>query len=94
MDRLPCYNGSEGTPLNHQILATLHQHSKAQDIHVLIDTGCLQVKIIGAKIAALLAKDGGPTYGTNIVLTVGVGVQSYGVQGIMNVTVTLQNNEE
>ena len=71
-DRPPCCNGSEGTPLNHLIPATLHLLSQAHDIHVLIDTGCLQVNIISAKIAALLAKDGGLTYGTNIVLTAGV----------------------
>jgi len=90
----PCCNGSEVTPLNHLISETLHLHCQAHDIHVLIDTGCLQVNIISAKIAALLAKDGGPTYGTNIVLTAGVGGQSYGVQGIMNVTVTLMNNDD
>ena len=35
-----------------------------------------------------------PTYGTNIVLTAEVGQQSYGVQGIMNVTVTLTSNDD
>jgi len=93
-DRPPCSNGSEGTPLNHLIPTTLHLYSKAHDIHVLIDTDFLQVNIISAKIAALLVKDGGPTYGTNIVLTAVLRGQSYGVQGIMNVTVALKNNEE
>ena len=74
------------------IPATLHLHSQAHDIHVLIGTGYLQVSIISAKIAALLAKDGGLTYVTNIVLTAGIVRKSYGVQGIMNVTVTVKNN--
>ena len=78
-DRPPCCNGNEGTSLNHLIPETLHLHNKAHDIHVLIETGCLQVNIFSSKIAALLAKDEGPTYGTNIVLTAGLGGQSYGV---------------
>ena len=94
-DRPSCCNGCEGTSLNHLIPSTLHLYGQAHDIHVLIDMGCLQVHIIiSAKIASFLAKDGGPTYGTNIILTAGVGGQSYGVQGIMNVTVTLKNNED
>jgi len=92
-DRSPSCTGTEGTPLNHLIPETLHLHSQADDIHVLIETGCLQVNIISSEIASLLAKDGGPTYGTNIVLTAGVGGQSYGVQGILHVTVTLKNND-
>ena len=42
----------------------------------------------------MLAKDGGTTYGTNMVLTAGVGGKSYAVQGIMNVTATLMNNDD
>ena len=58
--------------------------------NILIDAGCLQANIISANIATLLAKDGGQIVGTRILLTAGVGSQSYGVQGIMNVTVTFK----
>ena len=92
--RQPFANGSEEIPFNHLIPATLHLHSQAHNIHVPIDTGCLQVNIISAKIAALLAKDGGPMYGTNIVLTAGVGGQSYGMQGVINVTALKNTYDE
>jgi len=60
-DRPPCCKGNP---------ATLHLRNNAHIINVLIDIGCLQAKITNAKIATLLAKDGGQTFGTNIVLTV------------------------
>jgi len=86
--RLPCCDGHDGSTSPHLIRATLHLRHNAPLIYVLIDTGCLQTNMISAKIAALLAKDGGQTYDTNIVLTSGVGGQSYKVQGIMNLTIT------
>ena len=89
----PCYKGNEDPPLNRLIPATLHLHSQAHDIHVLIDTVCLQVNIINSRIASFLARDGS-TYGTNIVLTAEVGGQSYEMQWIMDVTVTLKNNDD
>ena len=56
----------------------LASRSHAHIINVLIDTGCLHANIISAKIASVLAKDGGQKYRTNIVLTAGVGDQSCG----------------
>jgi len=84
-DRPPCCTGTEA-PILHPVLpATLHLRNNAHTyiMNVLIDNGCLQANIISVNIATLLAKDGGHIFGTNIVLTAGVGGQSYGFQGIM-----------
>ena len=90
-DRPPCCTGNKGPLLSQLLPDTLHLRSQSHNINVLIDTGCLQANIISAKIASLLAKDGGPT---NIVLTEGIDGQSYGVQGIMNVTVNFKTNNK
>ena len=63
-------------------------------IRPLIDTVCLQTNIINTRVADMLNKDGGTLYKTDIILTAGVGGQSYGVQGIMNLTIMLTNNDE
>jgi hypothetical protein len=57
-------------------------------INVLIDTGCLQTNIISSLVAQLLDRDRGTRYDTSVALTSGVGGRSYGVQGIMNLTIT------
>ena len=88
-DRPPCCTNNTASIL-HLLPATIHLRNNAHLIHVLIDTGCLQANVISANIAKLLATDGGQIFGTNIVLIAGVGGQSYGVQGIMNVTVTFK----
>ena len=84
-NRPPCCTNNTAPILHHLLPATIHLRNNAHLIHVLVDTGCLQANIIDANIAKLLATDGGQIFGTNIVLTAGVGGQSYGVQGIMNV---------
>ena len=50
-----------------------------------------KTNIINTRVADLLNKDGGTSYKTDIILTAGV---AYGVQGIMNLTITLTNNDE
>jgi hypothetical protein len=63
--------------LGHLYCTTIHLRNNAHIINVLIDTGCLQANIISANIAKLPATDGSQIFGTNIVLTAGVGGQSY-----------------
>jgi len=82
-DLPPCCTRT-GAPI---LPATIHLRN---NVHIINDTGCLHANIVSANIAKLLATDGGQNFGINIVLTAGVGGQSYGVQGIMNVTVTLK----
>ena len=70
-DRPPCCTNTTAPILHHLLPTTIHLRNNAHLIHVLIDTGCLQANIISAKIAKLLATDGGQIFGTNIVLTAG-----------------------
>ena len=49
--------------------------------------------ILGLRMEGLLNADGGTLYKSDIILTAGVGGRSYSVQGIMNLTITLTNNE-
>ena len=70
------------------IPATLRLRQNVSVIHVLVDNGFLRTNLISILVADLLNADGGTLHKTDIILTVGVGEQSYGVQGIMNVTIT------
>jgi len=83
--------GSRYHPGNYQ---HLRLHSNSPFSYVQIDAGCLQINLIRAKTAALLANEGDQTYDTNIFLTAGVGGQTYGVQGIMNLTITTNDEAE
>ena len=92
--RPPCCSKTNGGISEYLIPATLRLRNNATVIHVLIDTGCLQTNIINTRVADLLNADGGTLYKTDIILTAGVGGLSYGVQGVMNLTITLTNNDE
>jgi len=59
---------------------------------VLIDTGCMQTKVLSERIGTLLRKDGGKVFETDVALTSGVGGVSYEVQGIMTLMVALPLN--
>jgi hypothetical protein len=91
--RPPCCRKNNGGISESLIPATLRLRNNATVIHVLIDTGCLQTNIINTRVANLLNADGGTLYKTDIILTAGVGGLSYGVQGVMNLTITLTNND-
>ena len=94
-NRPPCCAGSlTGLALGTLVPAILQLRLIRPTIHVLIDTGCLQTNIISSSVAALLERDGGSIFETNIVLTVGVGGTSYGVQGIMNLTITFPGGQD
>ena len=94
-NRPPCCAGSlTGSALGTLVPAILQLRLIRPTIHVLIDTGCLQTNIISSSVAALLERDGGSIFETNIVLTAGVGGTSYGVQGIMNLTITFPGGQD
>ena len=61
-------------------------------IIVLIDPGCLQTNVVSARIAALLRQDGKPMRRANVKLASGVGGITYGVNGMMDVTMLLTAN--
>ena len=90
--RPPCCRHTNGGILEHLIPATLLLRTNASVIHVLV--GCLQTNIISKRVAYFLDVDGGILYKTDIIFMTRVGGQSYGVQGIMNLTITLTNYDE
>ena len=92
--RPPCCTKIDGGISEYLIPATLRLRNNATVIHVLIDTGCLQTNIINTRVADLLNADGGTLYKTDIILTAGVGGRSYGVQGVMNMTLALTNHDD
>ena len=92
--RPPCCSKTNGGISAYLIPATLRLRNNATVIHVLIDTGCPQTNIINTWVVDLLNGDGGTLYKTDIILTAGVGGLSYGVQGVMNLTITLTNNDD
>ena len=93
--RPPCCSHTNGGISEYLIPGTIRLRNNASVIHVLIDTGCLQTNIIYARFALsdLLNADVGTLYKTDIILTTGVRGRSYGVQDIMNLTITLTNND-
>jgi len=94
-NRPPCCTGSlTGSALGTLVPAILRLRLMRPTIHVLINTDCLQTNIISSSVAALLERDGGSIFETNIVLTAGVGGTSYGVQGIMNLTITFPGGQD
>ena len=73
------------------ISGQLHIATSLLPIHVLIDTDCTQTNVVSARIAAALRKEGGEIQKASITLTSGVGGRWYGVERVMNVTVSLKS---
>ena len=91
-NRPPCCSHCNGGISEYLISATLRNNATV--IHVLIDTGCPQTNVISTRVADLLKADGGSLFKTDIILTAGVGGRSYGVQGVMKLTITPMNHDD
>ena len=90
----PCcvnYNGTEGKEL--LIPGLLHFATSQIPVLVLIDTGCMQTNVVSARVAATIKKAGGVIQKASVTLTSGVVGQSYGVEGIMNVNISLTSSK-
>jgi len=62
-------------------------------ILVPIDTACIQTNAVSARVAVTIRKAGGVIQKASVTLTSEVGGQSYGVEGIMNVNISLTSSK-
>ena len=87
--RPPCCSNCHGS--EQPILGTLHLQNNTAAINVLIDTGCLQTNVVSARVAALLRQDGKILRKAGVQLVSGVGGVTYGVEGMVDATVSLKS---
>ena len=73
------------------MLGVLHLKNNTATINVLIDTGCLQTNVVCVRVAALLCQDGKTKQMAGVQLASGVGGITNGVEGMMDVTVSVKS---